>query len=581
MVAPVHEGCVPDPAVSQLLDAGGSVEETVGPAEEAPSERSHAHADHLFIGRVVTMDDGRPHAGAVAVKHGHIVGVGTVAELQEHVGPLTRTVELGDDVLYPGLVEPHMHLWVTALIYRWIDCSPLRHGSLEEVFDELKAAASSAKPGAWILGSGFDPSLFPGFPEFGRKELDAVSADHPVAVMNTSMHFSYVNSKALEIAGITDDAPDPAGGHFGRDANGRLNGVLGEMGAVGILLKYIDRLSLRSLVDNIHAITDDAARVGVTTMREAATGALMGEKEITLLRALSTLGRLRTRISLAVLDDKATEWDSKHVHPAAGNDRVWIGARKIVGDGSNQGRSGYLHEPYLGTTERGAMNIEPSALVERIAWCEEHGWQLMVHANGDATTQLVAEAYEKALGGRPGKDLRHRIEHCSLVDDGVFETMASVGVSPSFLINHVYFWGQTLRDNLLGPERAQLLDRTAQATAAGLRFSLHSDYNVSPINPLHYVRVAATRDMAGGGTLNEAERVSVHQALRAVTIDAAWQLHADDVLGSISVGKHADFVVLDGDPEEVDPREIDQIRVLETWMGGKRTYRAEGPDSKP
>ena len=159
--------------------------------------------------------------------------------------------------------------------------------------------------------------------------------------------------------------------------------------------------------------------------------------------------------------------------------------------------------------------------------------------------------------------------------------MASVGVSPSFLINHVYFWGQTLRDNLLGPERAQLLDRTARATGAGLRISLHSDYNVSPINPLHYVRVAATRDMAGGGTLNEAERVSVHQGMRAVTIDAAWQLLADDVLGSISVGKHADFVVLDRDPEETDPREIDQIQVLQTWMGGKRTYRAEDPESQP
>jgi predicted amidohydrolase YtcJ len=580
MARPVHEACVPDPAVSRLLDVAGPVDEAVGPATEATSQPSHAYADQLFVGIAVTMDEGRPHADAVAVKDGRIVGVGTAAELRALVGPLTRSVELGEGVLYPGLVEPHMHLWATALIYRWLDCSPFTHSTLQDLLDELKAAASAAKPGAWILGSGFDPSLFPGFPELGRLELDAVSADHPVAVMNASMHFSYVNSKALEIAGIADAAPDPPGGHFGRDADGRVNGVLGEMGAVGLMLEYIDRLSLPGLVDNIQAITDDAARVGVTTMREAATGALMGEKEVTLLRELSTAGRLRTRISLAVLDDKATEWDSKHVYPGAGDDLVWIGARKIVGDGSNQGRSGYLHEPYLGTAERGAMNIEPSALAERIAWCEEHGWQLMVHANGDAATQVVAQAFEKALGGKRGKDLRHRIEHCSLVDDGVFETMASVGVSPSFLINHVYLWGRTLRDNLLGPERAHLLDRTARAAELGLRFSLHSDYNVSAINPLHYVRVAATRDMVGGGTLNEAERVSVHDALRAVTIDAAWQLHADDVLGSISVGKYADFVVLDRDPEQVDPGEIDQIRVVQTWMGGKCTYRAEPPGSE-
>ena len=260
------------------------------------------------------MDEGRPHAGAVAVKGGRILGVGTVAELHEHVGPLTRTVELGDAVLYPGLVEPHMHLWVTALIYRWIDSSPLTHGSLAEVLDELKAAASSAEPGAWILGRGFDPSLFPGFPELGRKELDAVCADHPVAVLNASMHFSYLNSNALQIAGITDDAPDPPGGHFGRDADGLVNGVLGEMGAVEILLTCIDRLSLRGLVDNIHAITEDAARVGVTTMREAATGALMGEKEIILLRALSTLGRLAPG-SASPCSDQATGWTASGVHP--------------------------------------------------------------------------------------------------------------------------------------------------------------------------------------------------------------------------------------------------------------------------
>ena len=473
-----------------------------------------------------------------------------------------------------------MHLWVTALIYRWIDCSPLTHGSLAEVLDELKAAASAAKPGAWILGRGFDPSLFPGFPELGRQELDAVSAVHPVAVMNASMHFSYLNSSALQIAGITDHAPDPPGGHFGRDADGRVNGVLGEMGAVEILLKYIDKLSLRGLVDNIHAITDDAARVGVTTMREAATGALMGEKEITLLRALSTLGRLHTRISLAVLDDKATGWDSEHVHPGAGNDRVWIGARKIVADGSNQGRSGYLHEPYLGTTERGAMNIEPPALVERIAWCEEHGWQLMVHANGDATTQLVAEAYSKALGGQPreGPAPPHRTllagRRRRLRDDGLGRGVAKFPHQPRLLL------GPDAPGQPPGPRAGPAArphgpgrrGRAPDLAALGLQRQPHQP-----------AALRARRRHQGhgrGGTLNEAERISVHQALRAVTIDAAWQLHADDVLGSISAGKHADFVVLDRDPEEVDPKEIDQIRVLQTWIGGKVTYRAEDPESR-
>lgn len=250
-------------------------------------------------------------------------------------------------------------------------------------------------------------------------------------------------------------------------------------------------MSPKDLQHNIHAITADAAATGVTAMREAATGAVLGSREIDLLHAMSRQGRLKTRLSLAVLDELADQWPD--ITPGAGGDMVWVGARKIIADGSNQGRSGYQHEPYLGTHERGAPDISQSDLADRITWCEENGWQLMVHANGDAAIDMTVGAYQKALAGRPRKDLRHRIEHCSLAEDGVFADMAAAGVSPSFLINHVYYWGQTLRDNFLGAHRADLLDRAASAVAAGLRFTMHSDYNVSPIGPLLYVWIAATR----------------------------------------------------------------------------------------
>jgi len=566
--------CTPHPAYANLVDTSEGL-----PAEDAGAVVAESdgekHPTHIFIGTIITMAEALPQAEALAIKHDKIIAVGAAADIEPLAGPLTKRIELGDRVLYPGLIEPHMHLWVTAINYHWIDCSSLASRSLEEITRRLSAAAKTAKPGEWVLGKLFDPSLLEGSPGLTAVVLDKIAPDNPVFILNASMHFGYVNSKALELAGITKDTPDPAGGKIDRNPDGTPNGILGEMGAIAPMLKHIKSIKPVDIIRNIHAVTTDAAAVGVTTMREAATGGLFGDKEITLLHALYRLGRLKTRLSLALIDENAQKWKpTKHAEPQAGNDHVWVGARKIVADGSNQGGTGYLSQPYKGTDNRGALNLTPAELLERIRWCDANGWQLMIHANGDAAVDVVVDSYHTVLKDRSGTDLRHRIEHCSLIgSDTTLAKMAEVNVTPSFLINHVYYWGKTLRDNFLGKERIHMLDRTASALKAGLKFTLHSDYNVSPINPLHYVKVAATRTMHDGGeVLNADEKVSVYEALRAVTIDAAWQLNADDRLGSLAPGKAADLVILDEDPQQVESEAIDGIKVVQTWLGGKVTY---------
>lgn len=195
----------------------------------------------------------------------------------------------------------------------------------------------------------------------------------------------------------------------------------------------------------------------------------------------------------------------------------------------------------------------------------------MIHANGDAAVETVTNAYHEVLSQLPPRELRHRIEHCSLVNnDALFAKMKAVNVSPSFLINHVYYWGKTLRDNILGPDRIHMLDRANAAIEAGLKTTFHSDYNVSPINPLHYVQVAVTRKMWDNGEVLAPDQcISVGQAMRAITIDAAWQLNIDEQFGSITPGKFADFVILGEDPQEANPDEIDKIKIAETWLGGQ------------
>lgn len=565
--------CQPPGELELLIDGTGELPQA-DPASERPEESGHA--TRAFFGRIVTMSDSTPEAEAIAVRGRKIVAIGTRAEVESYCGPRTKRVKLGSNVMYPGFVEPHMHIWSTAIIYNWLDCSPFENESVDAVLSRLRRGAEDARPGEWVTGKLSDPSLIPGNIELTVRELDPVAPDNPVAVMNASQHFAYMNSRALELAGYTDETPDPVGGTIYRDGEGHLTGVLGEPAAMIPVLKKMKKVRIAvEIPRNITAITRDAARVGVTCMREALTGSLLGEKEILLLRAMKSLGRLDTRISVAVSDNKAEVWEkSKHVSPGKGDDLLRIGAWKVVGDGSNQGRSGYLKEPYLGTGGRGMPDISEEDLLRRIAWCEENGWQLMVHANGDAMVEMVVNAYYRVLKESGPKGLRHRIEHCSLVpSDELFARMAEVGVSPSFLINHVYYWGRAFRDDIIGERRAQYLDRVASALSHSLKFTLHSDYIVSPINPLHYVQVAVTRKMRDGGeVLNPDQRISVHDALRAITVNAAWQLNMEDVIGSLAPGKYADMVILDRDPRQVEPDEIDSIRVVETWMNGRRTH---------
>lgn len=203
------------------------------------------------------------------------------------------------------------------------------------------------------------------------------------------------------------------------------------------------------------------------------------------------------------------------------------------------------------------------------------GWQIGVHANGDAAIDVTMDAFAQALAADPRADHRHRLEHCSVLQDEQIDRMVTLGLSPSFLIGHVRWWGAAFRDRLLGPERADLYDRCASALNAGLRISLHSDWNVTPLEPLRYVEDAVTRVMAENGeVLNASERISVEAALRAVTLDAAWQCRADDITGSTEVGKYADLVVLDDDRTTVDPMSISQIGVSQTWLAGVVRFSA-------
>jgi predicted amidohydrolase YtcJ len=565
--------CQPHP------ELGGRVE--LRPVPEGPRSKRVAepespmegHADLLVVGPIVTMDRGRSEVEAMAVQGGRIRALGTVDELDNLRGPGTELLELGDRVAMPGMVEPHMHLWTSVLFDAAVDCSPFANRSLDEVVARLRGAAEQLTPGEWLIGQLFDPSLLPGQPELTSEILDRVAPDHPVAVLNASMHFIYVNSKAFARVGIDDQTPDPPGGVFQR-RDGHLTGVVGEMAAEIRIIDAIPKLSHDDLVAGLRRIMYRAAAVGITKIHEAATGGVLGVTELDLLHQMQADQPLPVRITTALLDQVRASWEQAGLVPGAGDDMVRAVSRKIISDGSNQGYSGYLRDPYLGSDARGAPNLTGADLVEAIGDADRHGWQAMIHANGDAAIDLVIGAFQTVLGTQPNdsspsSDLRHRIEHCSLARPEHLEAMARLGVSPSFLMNHLYYWGRVFRDDIFGAERAALLDPVASAIRHGLRPSFHSDYSVSPLGPLRHVQTAITRKMSDGGeVLNQSECIDVGAALRGVTIDAAWQTHTDDQLGSLSVGKYADLAILSADPRQVDPDEVAGITVSETRLAG-------------
>lgn len=567
--------CAPHPANSARvsLDGVGAADRTAHPRRS----QSGQQADLLVTGSLITMDDAQPRAEAMAVAQGRILAVGSRSEVETFVGPGTKILEHTTGAILPGFVEPHLHLVSSALVFSGVDCSPYTNKTLDAVLAALKAALAAAPAGQTVVGQLFDPSLLPGQPDLTADLLDQVSASVPIVVMNASQHFFYVNSAAYAAAGITVATPNPPGGDYGA-RDGKLTGIVAENAAMLSFIKVLPPLTPQVIAQAITGIAAMAARQGVTYVHEAATGAIAGVQEVDLLHQTFGQSGFPVRGSMSLWGERIGDFTAAGLVPGSGDDRLRSQTIKWVSDGSNQGYTGYMRENYLGRDTRGAPNFTPEQLAAHFAATVAAGWPIMCHANGDAAMDMVMAAFASTAtlpAWDPAK--RHRIEHSSLLHDEHIAAMASLGITPSFLMNHVRLWGKVMRDDILGAERANLLDRYGSAVKAGLRASLHCDFSVSPIGPLNYIATAAARTMADGGeVLNAAERVTVSQALRGNTIDAAWMCHADGLVGSLAAGKAADFVLLADDPlaHEADPDAVREIAVLATYLDGAEVHSA-------
>ncbi len=536
----------------------------------APADGS---ADVIFKGgTILTMNKENARAEAVAIRGNAILATGKADDMQALSGKNTRIVDLAGRTLMPGLIDPHMHSTFVVLD-DWIDVSPMATPTFKDVWIQLKDGVSKAKSGDWIRAKNFDPSITKDARPPTMAELDALAPDNPFFMMESNGHIAYANSVAMKIVGITQDTPNPSGARYVRDLNGKLSGRLEESAAQEPFVEKMPQPTAAEVQKRIRRLFDHAASVGCTSLHDCGIGLLSGVNDVALLDAVMADNppvRYRGMLISTLMD----EWDKLGIKPGHGNDLFRIDGIKAWADGSNQAETGYQRENYLGSNSRGALNYSLEQITEVIKRAHDGGWQVGVHSNGDAAIDTVIEAYQTVLQGSAPNDLRHRIEHCSVLHPEQMEKMVRLGLSPSFLIGHVRWWGKAFRDRILGPERAKYYDPCASALAAGLRISLHSDWSVTPIEPLRYVQDAVARVMnEGGGVFFSDECISAEAALRAVTIDAAWHCHMDDKVGSLEAGKYADFAILEQDPTS-GVKDIGKIKVSETWMAGEQRYTA-------
>lgn len=531
-------------------------------------------ADRLYFNEpVISMNARGETYPALGVREGRIVAVGTKESVAGKLRPGFVGTDLLGRALLPGFYAAHDHFPEAGENELFqVDLSSPPIGSIKnmtELIAALKRKADTTPPGEWIVGWGYDDTLLAEKRHPTRDDLDRASARHPIWVVHISGHLAVANTKALEIAGVTKATEQTKGGRIRLDPKtGEPNGVFEE--ALSLVGRHVPGRTAAQLQAAIRKSQEIYLPQGVTTT------VIAGASDETLgdLDAAATSGALRLRVSALV------SWRAIGHEPGlkAGPEWLHLTGVKLMQDGSIQGYTGYLGAPYYKQPEgrldyRGYPARPCEDLVHMVGAFHRKGLQVAVHGNGDAAIDDILEAFAAAQKAHPRPDARHRIEHCQTAREDQLIRMKQLGVTPSFFAAHVYYWGDRHRDIFLGPERAARISPQADALRHRVRFTIHNDTSVTPINPLQLAWTAVNRVTSSGKVLGKEQTVSVIDALRSITSEAAWQNFEEKERGSLEPGKLADCVILDRNPLTVPPMEIRDLKVLETIIGGERVFK--------
>lgn len=530
--------------------------------------------------KIVTMNPQKPEASHVAIREGRILAVGSLEEIATW-GDYELDERFADMVLFPGLVEGHAHT-MEGTLWRYVYCGYFDrmdpygktwkgNKSIEDVLASLSAAESLLEnPDAPLTGWQLDPIYLDNKP-ITRAQLDSVSATRPIGVMNASGHILYVNTKALELAGLMKSGVNHPGISLGSDGM-----PMGELKGPDAMTPVGEHVGLnRSMTDSDERGLRDFARLcvrtGVTTVTDLAAR-LEPDAVETMLRVTGEPNFPACVVPLRFflgLPPKELISEVARLKKLS-TDRLSLGRIKVVADGSIQGFSARMRWPgYHNGAPNGLWYISPEQMQEIYELALAEGIQVHTHTNGDQATQLAIEKLELALKKVPSNDHRFVLQHCQLADRAQFKKMAALKMSVNLFANHHFYWGDEHYRLTVGPDRALRMNATRTALDCGVPMTIHSDAPVTPLGPLFTAWCSVNRLTASGRTQGEHEKITVDEALWAVTMGAAHTLHMDGQIGSIEVGKRADFAVLESDPREAEPEKLKDVEVWGTVQGGR------------
>ena len=532
-------------------------------------------------GDILTMDDTQPVVEALAVRDGRILAVGSRSQVVAVAGANVEVRQLDGNTLLPGFIDSHGHISAVIAFMAFENIASPPVGGVQSIVDIqrlLTARACGTPPGQWIMAAGYDDSLLAEQRHPDRFDLDRISKEHPVMAWHVSGHLMVCNSMCLKLAGISAETEDPEGGVIRRMENSNEpNGILEETAVYRIYSELLPVHEVSKRLDLLGQAQDYYASFGITTVQDGAASLI----DLQTLRRASEQGLLKLDVvaypwylNASVLDEQfpVSQFYSRHFR---------VGGVKLGLDGSPQGKTAWLTQPYHVPPEgraadyRGYPKLSDTEINSYIKEFFGKGVPVIVHVNGDAAADQLITAVKNAnrLYGR-NANRRTVMIHAQTVRDDQIDQMKVENIMPSYFVTHTYFWGDWHRDSVLGPVRGPRISPLAATFVRDVSYTIHNDAPVVPPDMMRLVWSAVNRLTRSGQTLGEAQKISVAEALKAITINGAYQYFEEDSKGSLETGKLADLVILSDNPLKAEPLTIKDIQVMETIKEGTTVYRS-------
>ncbi len=522
----------------------------------------------LHNGNFWTVNPRQPRAQAVAISGGRFLAIGANDEILPLAAGRARKVDLGGKTVLPGFIDAHSHPAQAGLAHlRMVDCD-LR--SIAEILKALRERASKTPPGQWVLGFKYDDTKTSEGRPLTREELDAAIPDHPVLVEHRGGHTAWVNSPAIALAKIDDKTPDPPGGKYDRDpSSGHLTGHVREKGKENFEKTIPSTFTRDDHREGVRLITKMMTRTGVTSV----TDAMGTPDELRAYQDAREAGVLSMRIYCHIYQAFMDQMLAAGIKTGLGDEWVKVGAQKMICDGSISERTARLSQPYVGRPDDfGILVTTEEELYQQARKAHAAGWQLGTHANGDVGIDTALRVYERLQKEMPRTDARYRLEHCTVVNDGLLARIKALGAIPTPFSTYVYYHGEKMKE--YGADRVNHMFALRSFIDAGIRPTQASDYPPGPFEPMMALQSEVTRTDMKGNVWGPQQRITLEEAIRVGTIHGAYASYEENLKGSIEPGKFADLVVLGRDVFKEEPSNIVNIPIERTMVGGRWVWES-------